>query len=257
MDLTKRLANEVALVTGGSRGIGRATAARLAAEGATVAILDQDHDGARDAAQELIASGGKSVGIGCDVGERDQVRAAVADVVRHFGRLTVLVNNAGIIRLGAFLDMTDEVWAQVLRVNLNGMFVVAQEATRQMKNQGLGRVINMSSVSAHVAHSGQIAYSVTKAGIEAMTRTMAVELAPFGITVNAVAPGAIDTNFSAGQLTADAKAQRIARIPLGRFGDPAEVAGVVAFLASSDAGYITGSVVFVDGGLVTAGVRTT
>jgi 3-oxoacyl-[acyl-carrier protein] reductase len=255
-DLTRRLAGEVALITGGSQGIGRATAARLAAEGAAVAILDLDADGARNAAEELVASGRRAIAIGCDVRERSQVHAAVAGIVERFGQLTVLVNNAGIIRLAPFVETTDEMWSDVLGVNLTGTFIVAQQAARQMIAQRRGRIINMASVSAHIAHSGQAAYAVSKAGIEAMTRIMAFELAPFGITVNAVAPGTIATSFSGGSLSEEAVAERTRRIPLGRLGNPAEVAGIVALLASSDAAYVTGAVVPIDGGLTRAGIRS-
>jgi 3-oxoacyl-[acyl-carrier protein] reductase len=255
-DLTRRLAGEVALITGGCQGIGRAIAARLASEGAAVAILDQNEDGARSTAQELKARGREAIALGCDVSDRSQVHSAIADVAEHFGRLTVLVNNAGIIRLAPFVETTDEMWAEVLRVNLTGMFIVAQEAARLMTAQRSGRIVNMASVSAQLAHSGQTAYAVTKAGIEAMTRVMAFELAPFGIIVNAIAPGTIATSFSGGSLSEEAVARRIRRIPLGRFGDPAEVAGVVALLASNDAAYVTGTVITIDGGLARAGIRS-
>ena len=216
-----------------------------------------NEDEAKSAAGQLRAGGRKAIAIGCDVRQRSQVHSAVTEVVERFGRLTVLVNNAGIIRLAPFVETTDEMWSHVLGVNLTGMFIMAQEAARQMTAQRSGRIINMASVSAQIAHSGQTAYAVSKAGIEAMTRVMAFELAPSGITVNAVAPGTIVTSFSGGSLTENAIMERTRRIPLGRFGDPAEVAGVVAFLASGDAAYITGAVVTIDGGLTRAGIRAT
>jgi 3-oxoacyl-[acyl-carrier protein] reductase len=255
-DLTQRLAGEVALITGGSGGIGQATAARLAGEGAAVVILDQDEAGARIAADEITATGRPAVAITCDVRDRSQVREAIASVVERYGQLTVLVNNAGIIRLASFLETTDEMWSHVLGVNLTGMFIVAQEAARQMSRQGHGRIVNMASISARMAHSGQTAYAVSKAGIEAMTRAMAFELAPLGITVNAVAPGTIATSFSGGSLSEQAAAERTRRIPAGRFGDPEEVAAVIAFLASGDATYVSGTVVAIDGGLARAGIRS-
>ncbi|HEY6295962.1 MAG TPA: SDR family NAD(P)-dependent oxidoreductase [Streptosporangiaceae bacterium] len=255
-DLTQRLAGEVALITGASRGIGRATARRLASEGAAVAILDQDEAGARSAADEITASGRPAIAIACDVRDRSRVREAIASVAERFGALTVLVNNAGIIRLAPFIETTDEMWSHVLGVNLTGMFIVAQEAARPMIGQRHGRIVNMASVSARIAHSGQTAYAVSKAGIEAMTRAMAFELAPFGITVNAVAPGTIATSFSGASLSGQAAAERTRRIPAGRFGDPEEVAAVIAFLASADAAYVTGTVVPIDGGLVGAGIRS-
>jgi 3-oxoacyl-[acyl-carrier protein] reductase len=255
-DLTTRLSGEVAVITGGAQGIGRATAVRLASEGAAVAILDRKAEEADAVAEALVAEGRTAIAIGCNVTDRGQVTAAIRSVVEAFGRLTVVVNNAGIIQLAPFVDMTDTMWGEVLNVNLTGMFIVAQEAARQMCKQGSGRIINMASASAHVAHSGQAAYAVSKAGIEALTRTMAFELAPFGIIVNAVAPGTIETSFSGGSLSKEAAAARIQRIPVGRFGTPSEVASVIAFLASSDAAYVTGTVISIDGGLITAGIRS-
>jgi 3-oxoacyl-[acyl-carrier protein] reductase len=254
-DLTKRLAGEVAVVTGGSQGIGRAIATRLASEGAAVAILARNERNVRAAADEIVATGGQAIGVPCDVTERDQVRSALDTVIGRFGRLTVLVNHAGLFRPAPFADISDEMWDELLRVNLTGMFIVGQEAARHMIGQRSGRIVNMSSAAAHMAHSDQTAYAVTKAGIEAMTRTMAFDLAPFGIIVNAVAPGTIETSFSVGALSAEAVAERVRRIPLGRLGDPSEVASVVAFLASADAGYVTGAVIHIDGGLTIAGVR--
>ena len=220
------------------------------------AILDRKADDARAVVEELVAEGRAAVAIGCDVTDRSQVSAALRSVVEAFGRLTVLVNNAGIIQLAPFVEMTDTMWGEVLNVNLTGMFIVAQEAVRHMSTHGSGRIINMASASAHVAHSGQAAYAVSKAGIEALTRIMAFELAPLGIIVNAVAPGTIETSFSGASLSEEAAAKRIRRIPVGRFGTPSEVASVIAFLASSDAAYVTGTVISIDGGLITAGIRS-
>jgi 3-oxoacyl-[acyl-carrier protein] reductase len=200
------------------------------ARNTTVPLADEA--GVRNLADEITGSGRRAVAITCDVRDRSRVRDAIASVVEHFGRLTVLVNNAGIIRLAPFIETTDEMWSHVLGVNLTGMFIVAQEAARQMSKQRHGRIVNMASTSARIAQSGQTAYAVSKAGIEALTRAMAFELAPFGITVNAVAPGTIATSFSGGSLSEQAAAERTRRIPAGRFGDPEEVASVIAFLAS-------------------------
>jgi len=255
VDLTRRLANEVAIVTGGAQGIGRAVATRLAAEGASVAILDVNAAGAQAAAAALVADGSQAIGFACDVTNREQVRAAIAAVLTRFGRLSVLVNNAGIVRRAHFLEVTDAIWAEVLGVNLTGAFIVAQEVARVMVTQRSGRIVNMASVAAEIAHGNQTVYAVSKAGIAAMTRNMAFDLAPFGIGVNAIAPGTIATDFAIGALSEEARARRLQRIPIGRFGDTADVAAVAAFLASSDAAYITGTVVTIDGGLVTGGVR--
>jgi NAD(P)-dependent dehydrogenase (short-subunit alcohol dehydrogenase family) len=257
VNLTKRLAGEVAIITGGAGGIGRAVATRLSQEGAEVAILDLNEAGAQATAAALLAKGLRAIGLPCNVTKRDEVHAAVEAVVAHFGRLTVLVNNAGIVRRAPFLELTDETWDEVLSVNLRGAFIVAQEAARVMAQHGSGRIVNMASVAAKIAHSNQTVYSVSKAGVAAMTRTMAFELAPLGITVNAIAPGTIATNFALGSLPEIGRISRLGRIPLGRFGSAAEVAAAVAFLASADAAYVTGAVLTVDGGLVPGGVRDT
>ena len=255
IDLSRRLIDQVAVVTGGAQGIGRAIATRLAAEGASVAILDVNESGARDAAASLIANGHDAIGLACNITRRDQVHDCIQMVVSRFGRLSILINNAGIVRRSHFLEITDVVWNEVLGVNLTGTFIVAQEAARVMVKQGSGRIVNMASVAADIAHGNQTVYSVSKSGIATMTRNMAFDLAPFGIAVNAVAPGTIATEFALGALTEDAKNRRLQRIPIGRFGETADVASVAAFLASNDAAYLTGSIITVDGGLVMGGVR--
>ena len=212
-DLSRRLVDQVAIVTGGAQGIGRAIAVRLAAEGASVAIFDVNEAGAWETAASLAADGRDAIGLACDVTRRDQVRAAIETVVKKFGRLSILINNAGIVRRSHFLEITDAVWSEVLGVNLTGAFIVAQEAARVMVKQGAGRIVNMASVAADIAHGNQTAYSVSKSGIATMTRNMAFDLAPFGIAVNAVAPGTIATDFAIGALTVDAKERRLQRIP--------------------------------------------
>jgi NAD(P)-dependent dehydrogenase (short-subunit alcohol dehydrogenase family) len=257
IDLTKRLAGEVAIVTGGAGGIGGAVAMRLSREGAEVAILDLNEAGAQATAAALVAMGHRAIGLACNVTKRNEVSAAVEAVMAHFGRLTVLVNNAGIVRRASFMELTDETWDDVLGVNLKGAFIVAQEAARAMAKQRSGRIVNMASVAGEIAHSNQTAYSVSKAGVAAMTRTMAFELAPLSITVNAIAPGTIATSFALGSLPESGRVSRLGRIPLGRFGSAAEVAAAVAFLASPDAAYVTGAVLRIDGRLVPGGVRET
>jgi len=256
-DLRQRLAGEVALVTGGSQGIGQVIVERLAAEGAAVAILARTRENVDAVADTLTERGADALGLTCDVTDRVQVRAAVEAVVARFGRVTILVNHAGIVRHEPFLEISDETWDDLLRVNLTGMFIVAQEVARSMVELGVhGRIVNMGSAAAHIAHSNQTVYGVTKAGIEAMTRSMAFDLAPHQIIVNAVAPGTIETSFSLGSMPAEAVAERVRRIPLGRLGRPEEVASVIAMLASPDASYVTGAVVPIDGGLTWAGIRS-
>jgi 3-oxoacyl-[acyl-carrier protein] reductase len=255
IDLTKRLAGEVAIVTGGAGGIGQAVANRLCAEGAKVAILDIDGAAARKAATTLGDNGFEAMPLTCDVTKRAEVLTAVEATLKRFGRVTVLVNNAGIVRRASFLELSDETWDEVIGINLTGAFIVAQEVSRVMAKQRSGRIVNMASVAAEIAHSNQTAYSVSKAGVAAMTRTMAFELAPLGITVNALAPGTIATNFALGSLPEGGRTSRLSRIPLSRFGSAFEVAAAVAFLASADAAYITGAVLRIDGGLVSGGVR--
>jgi NAD(P)-dependent dehydrogenase (short-subunit alcohol dehydrogenase family) len=255
IDLTKRLAGEIAIVTGGAGGIGRAVASRLCAEGAKVAVLDIDKAAARRAETALGDSGFEAIALTCDVTRRNEVKAAVEATVARFGRITILVNNAGIVRRASFLELSDETWDAVIGVNLKGAFIVAQEVARVMAKQGCGRIVNMASVAAEIAHSSQTAYSVSKAGVAAMTRVMAFELAPLGITVNALAPGTIATDFALGSLPESGRVHRLGRIPLSRFGSAAEVAAAVAFLASADAAYVTGAVLRIDGGLVPGGVR--
>jgi NAD(P)-dependent dehydrogenase (short-subunit alcohol dehydrogenase family) len=220
-----------------------------------VAILDANATGAEATAGKLVADGRQAIGLACNVTSRDQVRTAIDAVVERFGRLSILVNNAGIVRRAHFLEMTDAIWAEVLGVNLTGSFIVAQEAARIMTPQRSGRIVNMASVAADIAHGNQMAYSVSKAGIATMTRNMAFDLAPYGIGVNAIAPGTIATDFALDALSDEARDRRLQRIPIGRFGETWEVAAVAAFLASRDAAYITGTVVTIDGGLVMGGVR--
>jgi NAD(P)-dependent dehydrogenase (short-subunit alcohol dehydrogenase family) len=251
-----RLTGETAIVTGGGQGIGKAVARRLSADGAAVAILDLNAETGQAVAAELSAAGGRAIFVQCDVRKRQEVRAAVDRVAQTFDGMTILVNNAGIGRRAPFLELSDETWNAVLEVNLTGAFIVAQEVCRQMVRAGRGSVVNLGSAAAHMAHSEQAVYSVSKAGLEALTRVMAFELAPAGIRVNAVSPGTIATEFLAGMLTAEARSAREQRIPAGRLGTPEEVADVIAFLVSSDSRYVMGGTIAIDGGLLFAGIRT-
>lgn len=249
------LSGEIAVVTGGGGGLGRAIAQRLTLDGAAVAILDVDAAAGQRVASELRGEGRQTLSIECDVRQRTQIRAAVEAVAGAWGKISILVNVAGIGTRAPFLELTDDAWQEVLAVNLTGTFMASQETARHMMRTGGGSIINMGSAAAHMAHSEQAVYATSKAGLEALTRAMAFELAPLGIRVNAIAPGTIETEFLTEMLTAEARAERVRRIPMGRLGTPEDVASVVAFLASRDSGYVTGSVLPIDGGLLFAGIR--
>ncbi|MGH7265066.1 MAG: 3-oxoacyl-ACP reductase FabG [Candidatus Rokuibacteriota bacterium] len=241
------LAGRVAMITGAGSGIGEATARRFAADGATVVVNDVDAERARAVADDLQKSGAAALAIGADVTRREDVDRMVGRAVERYGRLDVLVNNAGINRDAMSHKMTEEQWDQVLTVNLKGTFLCAQAALARMRERGWGRVINTSSIGS-LGNIGQANYAASKAGVIGLTRTLALEYARYGVTVNCVAPGAVLTPMLAG--VPDAVREKITgRIPLGRIADPSEVAAVHAFLASEEAGYITGQVIFVDGGM--------
>ena len=238
-----------ALVTGASRGIGRAVALRLAADGAAVAV--NYHTGEAEAADVVAAitgSGGIAVSIGGDVSDAAQAAATVTTAAEVLGGLDILVNNAGITRDNLVLRLSEEQWDAVLDVNLKGAFLCTKAALRPMLRQRSGRIINMTSVVAGTGNPGQANYAAAKAGLIGLTKSVAREVASRGITVNAVAPGFISTRMVEA-ITEEQRELVLGRIPLARFGTPADVAACVAFLASDDAGYITGQVLGVDGGL--------
>jgi 3-oxoacyl-[acyl-carrier protein] reductase len=248
-----RLTGKVAFVTGSGRGIGAATARRLAADGATVAVVDLTEPDTADTVTAIRDAGGTAMGIGCDVSQTEQVEAAVDRATEALGGFDILVNNAGVIRDNLLFKMTDEDWDTVLAVHLRGAFLCSRAAQRRMVEQKSGKIVNLSSTSA-LGNRGQANYSAAKAGIQGFTRTLAIELGPFGINVNAVAPGFIATAMT------DATARRMgvepeqfregaaAVVPLRRIGEPEDIASVVSFLVSDDASYISGQTIYVDGG---------
>lgn len=243
------LAGKVALVTGGSRGIGEVTAHRLSQEGAAVVLCARHLDAAAGVAKAIEGRGGQALAMAADVGAPADADRVVAACLDRFGRLDILVNNAGISRDGLILRMKDEDWDAVLSVNLDGAFRCARAALRPMLRQKQGgRIINIGSVVGSMGNVGQANYAAAKAGLIGLTKALAREVASRGITVNAVAPGFIETEMTAG-LPDASKQAHLAQIPLGRFGTAAEVAAAVTFLASEEAAYITGQIIHVNGGM--------
>jgi len=246
----QRLLGKIALVTGASRGIGRAIALALATEGASIAVNYASSSSAADEVVGIIeAAGGSAIALKADVAQPEQVESLLAAVLEKWGRVDILVNNAGITRDTLLLRMKLEEWQAVIDLNLTGVFLCTKAVSKGMLKQKSGRIINITSVAGQMGNPGQANYSAAKAGVIGFTKTVAKELASRGITVNAVAPGFITTD-----MTSNLKSDEILKyIPLGRYGQPEEIAGMVRFLAAdSAAAYITGQVFNVDGGMVMA-----
>ena len=248
-----KLENKVAIVTGAATGIGQAIAVGMAREGASVVI---DYVGTPDApdqtVQQISSAGGKCLAVGADVSQPDQVANLLSQAVAKFGRVDILVNNAGVERKHPITEFPLDQWNMIIAVNLTGPFLCAQAAAKQMIAQnGSGRIINISSIHQDLPMPGNAPYCASKGGLRMLMRTMAVELAPHGITVNNIGPGAIYTPIDADvQAHPEMEAALMAEIPMGRWGKPEEVANLAIFLASDDASYVTGSTYYIDGGML-------
>jgi 3-oxoacyl-[acyl-carrier protein] reductase len=247
------LAGRVAAVTGAGRGIGAATARKLASDGARVAVVDLSEDLGQETVGAIQSAGGEAMAVGCDVSSAEQVERAFERIAGEWGRVDILVNNAGVTRDNLLFKMSEADWDMVLNIHLKGSFLCSRAAQKYMVQQRSGKIVNLSSTSA-LGNRGQANYSAAKAGLQGFTKTLAQELGPFNINVNAVAPGFIDTEMTratAQRLGLDPeeyKKQRAAAIPLRRVGQPEDIANVIAFLVSDASGFVSGQVLYVNGG---------
>ncbi len=243
-----KLKERVAVITGGARGIGKAIALAFVREGARIAIVDVERERAETLKNEIGGIGGKAITISCDISRSSEVKDMVSQVQKTFGRVDILVNNAGIIRRGTIETVTEEEWDRVIEVNLKGTFNCCKAVVEIMKRQGYGKIVNISSIAGKMGDiTSAPGYGPSKAAVDALTKTLAMQLARYGINVNAVSPHAIETEMSA-QWSEERRREIIASIPLGRLGKPEDVAEAVLFLASDSASFITGEILDVNGG---------
>ena len=242
------LKGKKAIVTGGGRGIGKTIALSLARAGADVAVLEMDQAAADQTAEEIAGIGAQSLAVSVDVSDFNQVQAEVNKILDLWERIDIVVNNAGITRDGLLMRMSENDWDAVLNVNLKGAFNLCRAVSRTMMKQRSGSLINIASIIGMMGNAGQVNYAASKGGLISLTKSLAREMAPRGVRVNAVAPGFIATAMT-DKIPAELREKMIASIPLGRMGKPEDVARTVLFLASPDSGYITGQVLVVDGGM--------
>ncbi len=246
------LTGKVAIITGGRRGMGRADALTLAKAGAKIIVSDISLEECQKVVDEIVSQGGEAMAVKCDVSQKAEVDEMVSQAISKFGKIDILVNNAGIAQFKPFLELTEEDWDKTIDINLKGYFLCAQAAAKEMAKQNSGAIVNIASIAMGQVGVGFPAlshYCASKGGIAGLTEALALELAPYGIRVNAVAPGVIDTPM-VDPLKVDSKVMEgtLARVPLHRMGKPEEISNAVLFLASDDSSYITGSIVVVDGG---------
>ncbi|MFC5288209.1 3-oxoacyl-ACP reductase FabG [Actinokineospora guangxiensis] len=242
-----------AIVTGAARGIGAAVAKRLAADGMAVAVVDLDEAACKPVVEEIEAAGGRALAVGADVGDAEKVAAAVARVAEELGAPTVLVNNAGVLRDNLIFKMSDDDWDTVMTVHLRGSFLMSRAVQKHQVEQKYGRIVNLSSTSA-LGNRGQANYATAKAGLQGLTKTLAIELGKYGVTANAIAPGFIETEMTAataarvGADFEDFKAAAAQAIPVGRVGKPEDIAALASFLCGPESGFVSGQVIYVAGG---------
>ncbi|GAA4442657.1 3-oxoacyl-ACP reductase FabG [Actinokineospora soli] len=245
--------SRTAIVTGAARGIGAAVAKRLAQDGMAVAVVDLDEGACGATVDAITAVGGRGLAVGADVGDAEQVKAAVARVAEELGAPTVLVNNAGVLRDNLLFKMTEDDWDTVMTVHLRGSFLMSREVQKHQVEQKYGRIVNLSSTSA-LGNRGQANYATAKAGLQGLTKTLAIELGKFGVTANAIAPGFIETEMTAataarvGVPFEDFRASAAAAIPVGRTGKPEDIAALASFLCGPESGFVSGQVIYVAGG---------
>ncbi|MWA09679.1 3-oxoacyl-ACP reductase FabG [Streptomyces sp. BA2] len=243
----------VAVVTGAARGIGAATAVRLAAEGRAVAVIDLDEAACKDTVTHITAAGGKAIAVGCDVSDEAQVEAAIARIADELGAPTILVNNAGVLRDNLLFKMSADDWDMVMNVHLRGAFLMSRAIQKHMVDAKFGRIVNLSSSSA-LGNRGQVNYAAAKAGLQGFTKTLAKELGKFGVTANSVAPGFIVTEMTkatadrVGMGFEDFQAAAATQIPVQRVGRPEDIANAIAFFTGDEAGFVSGQVMYVAGG---------